>query len=314
MKQFETLLQFQDHFRDEQVCCDHLATLRWGAGNPAACPFCGVIGAYTVEGGKRYKCKDKQCHKKFSVTVGTVFENTKLPLRLFFCAIWLASNSSKGVSSLQLSRNLGVTQKTGWFILCRIREMFMETAPLMLKGTVEADETVVGGAEGNKHLDKRTPGATGRADKAVVLGILERDGKVVVKPIADSKRATIQPIIRKHVVINSTVNTDEWKAYKGLKGYTHHTVNHSAGEYVDGVAHTNGIENFWSLIHRGINGIYHQVSPKHLHRYCDEYAYRFNNRTVCQQEKFNIAVFQADGRRLTYRRLIGKDVTPTPNV
>ncbi|MBK6341859.1 MAG: IS1595 family transposase [Flavobacteriales bacterium] len=283
-KRFETLLQFTDHFSTEQVCRDHLAVMRWGPDAVPCCPFCGVVESHRIEGGKRFKCKDKACRKKFSVTVGTVMENTKLPLRLWFAAIWMATNSSKGVSSLQLHRNLGVTQKTAWFLLSRIREAFMVVAPAMLRGTVEADETVVGGSEANKHKDKRTPGATGRADKAVVLGILERDGKVVVKPIADSKSATIHPIIRNHVVIESTLNTDEWSAYKGLRGYTHRTVNHSAGEYVDGDAHTNGIENFWSIMHRGINGIYHQVSPKHLHRYCDEYAFRFNNRLLCQQE------------------------------
>lgn len=305
--QFETLIQLQQHFSNEQVCRDHLATLRWGKDGVPCCPFCGTVGAYNIEGGTRYKCSAKECGKKFSVTVGTIFENTKLPLSVWFAAIYLACNSSKGVSSLQLSRNLGITQKSAWFVLSRIREMLADKAPAMLAGPVEIDEAYIGGAEKNKHANKRTEGSQGGANKAAVLGILQRGGRVVVRPVADSKKATIQPVMRTHVAIGATINTDEHFGYKGLsKSYEHQTVKHKSGQYVKGTAHTNGIENFWSLLKRGINGIYHQVSPKHLHRYCNEYAYRFNNRTVCQQDKFNIAVFQADGRRLTYKALINK--------
>lgn len=308
MKQFETLIQFQEHFAEEATCRAHLAALRWGADGVPCCPFCGVVGAYVIDKGARYKCKD--CRRKFSVTVGTVFEGTKLPLRLWFAAIYLACNSSKGISSLQLARNLGITQKTAWFLLGRIREAFIERAPDMLAGPVEVDETYMGGSESNRHKAKRDSAPP----KTPVLGILQRDGAVRVTPLPAATTTRIKPLIRKHVSLGATVATDTAKVYDSLSGpYVHVSVNHGAGEYVRGGVHTNGIENFWSLFKRGVNGIYHQVSSRHLFRYCDEYAYRFNRRALPQAAKFDEAVRMADGKRLTYRRLIGKDQTPAPN-
>lgn len=302
-----TLNALRKEFDTEAKCRAHLAVMRWGVDGIPCCPFCGVVGAKIIEGGKRFKCKDKACRKKFSVTVGTIFENTKLPLTVWFTALYLACNTSKGCSSLNLAQIAGVTQKTAWFVLCRIREALKDGGTVVLPGPVEVDETYIGGAERNKHLNKRSEKQQGQGDKAPVLGILQRGGRVVVTPVPNSRKKTIQPIMRKHIAIGATVNTDEHMSYGGLsQHFDHDTVNHAKGLYVDRLAHTNGIENFWSLMKRGLTGIYHQVSEKHLHRYCDEYAYRFNNRKACHQKKFTIALRQFDGRRLTYRRLIGK--------
>lgn len=301
---FETLIQVQQHFADENVCRAHFAELRWGKG-PAACHHCGTIGAYVIEGGKRYKCASKECGKKFSVTTGTIFENTKLPLSVWFTAIYLATNHKKGISSVQLAADLGISQKSAWFVLSRIREMLKEEQPVMLTGEVEVDSTFIGGKERNKHANKRTPGTQGGANKAEVLGLVQRGGKVVAKSVLNSQSAMIQPVMRSHVAIGTTLYTDEHGGYSGLSSdYAHETVTHSAGEYVKGSAHTNTIEGFWSLFKRSMVGIYHYESPKHLDRYCAESTYRYNYRDLSGQDRHTLACKQADGRRLKWKELV----------
>lgn len=296
------------YFADEKVARQHLEEQRWGS-NPA-CPHCGAEKPYALSDEKTYKCSNKECRKKFTVTVGTIFENTKLPLSTWFAAIYLCTAHKKGISSCQLARDLGITQKAAWFVLHRVREMLKEKAPFMLENQVEIDETFIGGKEKNKHASKKIKNAQGRSTKGKtpVLGILERDGKVFAVPVKNTAPSTIQPIMVDVVKAGSTIYTDEWIGYKGLSvRFEHRVVQHGIGEYVIGVVHTNGIEGFWAGLKRSIIGIYHQVSSKHLHRYCNEAAYRYNTRKSFDADRFNSSLTRLEGR-LTHKALIAKEV------
>ncbi|MDB5281095.1 MAG: family transposase [Bacteroidota bacterium] len=307
MKTFKSILAFQRAFDTDEKCREHLELSRWN-GTPV-CPFCKSTNVHRHPNGKKFNCKVKGCRKIFSVTVGTIYENSKIGLSKWYLATYILTNHSKGISSLQLAGWLDCTQKTAWFLNHRIREMLTENEPRLLSNVVEADETFIGGKAINKHKSKRNNTKADGSfnpieDKTPVLGMVERGGKVITKVVTKVNGEDLKLFIRWNVVEGSTLYTDELAAYKRLgKLYTHETVNHGSGEYVRGKAHTNTIEGFWSLLKRQIVGIHHSVSPKHLQRYTNESAFRYNQRGLTQDVKFEQAIGRCEGR-LKYEDLI----------
>ena len=280
LRDFDSLFELLDYFTTESICEERLAVIRWN-GAPV-CPYCEsekvkVLGGET----KRLKCYG--CKKQFSVKVGTIFHDSKISLRKWFVAIYLITTNKKGISSHQLARHIKVTQKTAWFILQRVREVYQET-PEQFTSIVEIDEKFVGGADASRHASKKKKGGQGGAHHTPVLGIIERNGKVFAIPVKNRQAATIIPIVVDHNAEGATVYTDEFRSYGSLHNkYNHDFVCHRGKEYVKGEVHTYSIENFWSHFSRTIIGTYHQVSPKHLDRYVKESTFRFNNRNLSEE-------------------------------
>jgi transposase-like protein len=301
--QIDSLFDLMATFPDEQACVEQLKAIRWQDGE--FCPHCGDNRVYHFSDRKTFKCG--ACRKRFSIKVGTIFEDTKLPLRKWFMAIWLITNHPKGVASTTLAKDLKITQKSAWFVLHRLRHAARtQSFNAPLKGTVEADTTFVGGKEKNKHAKDRKGGTQGGAGKSVVLGILERDGELRAGHVADTKGTTLKGIVRENVAPGAAVMTDEDRSFKGLnKTHLHLAVNHSASEYVrmGGFVHTNSIESVWALLKRQIIGIHHWVSPKHLDRYVQEMAWRFNRRDMTVGPRMNDLFACVEGR-LRYKELI----------
>lgn len=313
MKQFKNLLECVNYFQDEKVAWDYFEKLRWD-GKPV-CPHCGCETVYRLTKDYReFKCGNKKgCDMKFTALMGSILEGTKLPLAKWFGAIWLCTAHKKGVSSHQLAKDLGVTQKTGWFLWSRIREMMQNGLGITLSHVVAIDEMYVKGKMANKSKFIRKQIKEGKMEdkEMVVLGMVEIDGNVVYKHVKSAEIENMKPEINKTITDKSTIIvTDGYTSYPSIaKEYAlHEVVNHSIGEYVNDAGFTtNTIESAFAIFQRGIYGIYHHVSEKHIQRYCHEFAYRFNSRKMKDGERFSVTMTNKHLKgRLKYRTLIAK--------
>jgi len=300
--EFKSIRELVKAFPDEQTCINHLEELRW-SGNVVS-PFDITSKVYKCAGNK-YRCKNTG--RYFNVRTQTLFDNTKIELQSWFVAIYLLTGHKKGISSVQLAIDLNVTQKTAWFMAHRIRACFGldEMKPEKLDNFVEVDETFVGGKDANKHKKvKEARRLAGTNDKTIVIGAVQRGGGVKAEIINNVTTDSVKPFIESNIVKGAIMLTDEHKAYEALaKEYFHEKVAHSKGEYVRGLIHTNRIEGFWSLMKRGIIGIYHYTSKKHLQKYVDEFAFRYNSREISTLSRFNLLLANSHNR-LTYKNLI----------
>jgi len=301
------LLDIAETFRDKNVCLDYLAKKRWNGS--VYCVFCGCNNVCKLNGKiKRYKCRD--CNKQFSAIKGTIFENSPIHLQKWFMAVFLITNHKKGISSVQLANDIGVTQKTAWFMAQRIRfALKVKSFEKKIDGVIQCDETFVGGKNKNRHTDKKVPNSQGRSfkDKTPVLGMLHVSGELRLVVMPNVTADSIQTAIKDTVAKQSIIVSDEWHGYKGIdKDYCHIVMDHKRKEFVRGAFHTNSIEGFWSIFKRGYIGIYHFMSRKHLQRYCDEFSYRYNNRETSSGYRFD-NVFTSVNCRLTYKELINKN-------
>jgi transposase-like protein len=307
----DTLLGAVTYFADLNVATAFVAGLRWP--NGVECPRCDSKECPYVASRRVWQCKG--CRKQFSVKVGTIFEDSPISLSKWLPAMWMLVNCKNGVSSYEIARDLGVTQKTAWFMMHRIRRA-IQTGSISnkMKGQIELDETYIGGKARNMHFKKRqrlgvTQGKS-MAGKVAVMGLLERHGEkgsqIRLAQIPNNKRQHLMPHVMQNVELGATVNTDSLPSYVSLMSdFTHNVIDH-AEKYVDGQVHTNGVENFWSLLKRALKGTYVSVEPFHLFRYLDEQCYRFNNRKATDGSRFLEAAASVFGKRLTYKMLTGK--------
>ncbi len=297
-KKNSSLLQLMEKYPDEVSARKYFECLRWE--NGIICPHCeSRKRVYIYDDGRLYKCSE--CLKQFTVKIGTIFEGSALPLRKWLLAIYIEGSHKKGISSIQLAKDLGVTQKSAWFMLHRIR--FALDNGSILKGVVEADESYFGGKDSNKHKIKKLKGSK----KSVVVGAVERGGNVKALKVRFVGEDAVKFVVD-NVERGSVLMTDEARHYTKIceKGFRHGSINHSGGKYVNGVIHTNTIEGFWSHLKRGINGIQHHVSDKHLQKYINVYSYRWNTREMTDFDRFEMTMKNLTGR-LTYKELIGKE-------
>ncbi|MGO9517706.1 MAG: IS1595 family transposase, partial [Candidatus Korobacteraceae bacterium] len=323
MEQPKTLLEAIQYFSDEQVCIDAVALMRWPDG--PRCPDCiGENGKrpYYIQSQKRWKCR--YCRRQFSVKVGTIFEDSPIPLQKWLPALWMMVNCKNGVSSWELHRSLGITQKSAWFVAHRLRLALKNNSLFKIGGSdggpVEVDETFIGGQKKNMHASKklRYEAAGGIKAKTAVMGFLDRELRQVrTKIVPNVKRETLQNEVLNHVRYGSAVYTDQAVTYDLLHSRFVHDVVNKVESYVNGQVHVNGVENFWSCLKRSLKGTYIAVEPFHLERYLDEQMFRFNNRAtrdnpLNDSDRFVAALAQVAGKRLTYKELTAKTDDTTP--
>ena len=292
-------------YADEQKAFERVRDRRWPEG--VSCPHCASMAVRFMEKRRVWQCND--CRKQFSAKTGTIFEDSPIPFKKWLPAIWLIANCKNGISSHEIARDLGVTQKTAWFMLHRIR-LAMQTGTFeKLSGHVEVDETYIGGKARNMHYGKRkSKNRIGGAGKAMVMGFIERGGKVVTKHVdgLDTRKAANH--VRNTVDETSKLFTDSLDVYRELPFYYEHQMVNHAVQYVRGNVHTNTLENYWSLLKRSLGGTYVSVEPFHLFRYLDEQAFRYNQRRTTDAHRFDLALSQIVGKRLTYNELTGKEL------
>lgn len=300
-----TLQEAIKYFADPQRCQDFLSAMRWPQG--PACPKCNSLRHGYLKSRNVYQCKD--CRKQYTAKLGTIFEDSALSLDKWFCALWMITSAKNGVSSYEIHRALKVTQKTAWFMMHRLRLALQKgSIDRKLMGDVEVDETYIGGQARNMHKDKqiKMKRAEGFFRKAVVIGMLERKGEVRTAVINRASTRLIEKAVKENVVPGSNLYSDQLNSYLRVgKEYAHKIINH-AETYVKGNVHTNSIENYWSLLKRGIKGTYVSVEPFHLFRYLDEQSFRFNTRKDNDQGRFMTALSQISGKRIEYKALIGQ--------
>jgi len=316
MQNPKTLQQAIQFFAKYENCRDFMVSIRWADGK-VRCPQCGSDKITYLENARLYRCYGDHPKQKFSLKVGTIFEDSPIPLEKWLPAVWLIVNCKNGISSYEIHRALGVTQKSAWFMMHRIRLAMQTKSFLKLGGfgkEIEADESFIGGAARFMHKERRNRMITARGvkDKTAAFGILERGGEVRVFAVPSRKKKALQGHISEHVEEGAPVYTDALMSYIGLNRKFNHKVIDHAERYVEGRIHTNGLENFWSLLKRGLKGTYVSTEPFHLFRYLDEQAFRYNNRAtkecfIGDGDRFEMAMEQIVGKRLTFAEVTGKE-------
>lgn len=304
--QLKTLQDAMQYFSDPQTCIDYVVRNRWPEG--VECPSCGSKDVTYLPTRRLFQCKGKHAKKQFSVKVGTALEDSPIALGKWLIVMWMLANCRNGVSSYEIMRTIGVTQKSTWFMLHRLRYVMQDD--LILSGVVEADESYIGGRPKNQHVKHRKQ--TRYKNKAPVFGMVERGGRVAALAVTDTLKDTIHPLISKHIEAGSTLYTDAYALYDRVnrlpENYDHSTINHVQDRFVSGPVHTNTIENFWSCLKRTLKGTYIAVSPQHLNQYVTESAFRYNcrNKKIYSEEmRFGAVLLSVPGKRLTYKELVG---------